>query len=218
MDRELMCILTRDGSKTLYSSIWDEIYHSRNGAITESKHVFIRAGFACAPVASPSILEVGVGTGLNLFMTVLAASDEDATFTYVGLEPDPPSIEKVRACAYFEALGIPEPDWLQPFFSGQTINHNGCSFSLLFKGILEHHPSVKYDVIYFDAFGPATQPWMWTVDVFQHCNHLLAEGGMLVTYCAKGEVGRILKSAGFMVERLSGPPGKREMIRATKGQ
>jgi len=73
-----------------------------------------------------------------------------------------------------------------------------------------------YDVVFFDAFGPPTQPEMWTPAIFQRMFRALKSGGILVTYCAKGQVRRDMQSVGFTVERLPGPPGKREMLRATK--
>ena len=71
-------------------------------------------------------------------------------------------------------------------------------------------------LVYFDGFAPIAQPELWTKEVFENIYLLMASPGVLVTYCSKGGVRRAMQAAGFSVEKLSGPPGKREMIRAVK--
>ena len=219
MLRELR--VTSDGSSTVYVPQWDEHYHSIHGAHQESMCVFIDNGlrfFANKPHLR--ILEIGMGTGLNAFLTIKHKNPE-ATVFYEGLEAYPIEAELWRQLNYvavsaiedravFEA--IHESHWGKPTF----INPK---FELLkHQAKLEDWVPVqgKIDLIYFDAFAPSAQPELWTTTVFEKMYAALDTGGILVTYCAKGSVKRILKAIGFEVQALPGPPRKREMTRAIK--
>ncbi len=207
---------------TLYLPSMDESYHSMNGAVTESKHVFIDSGFRFHPSPEPVIFEVGFGTGLNCLLTASLAEIEKREVVYLSIEKYPLNKELIRKLNYnrfipdgqkklFEA--IHESDWNVP------VRISSC-FTL--HKIHEDFTSQdwelpqKCDIIYFDAFAPDKQPGMWTSEVFSKLNEQTNEGAVLVTYSAKGEVRRKLAATGFQMERLPGPPGKKEMLRGIK--
>jgi len=214
---------TADGSHTLFIPELDEHYHSVNGAIQESTHVFIEAGLNKIPKQHISILEIGFGTGLNALLTLLNAQQSDKRIDYVTLEayPLPGSITSKLNYAdkydpSFQSLftDLHSSKWeamvkTTPYFSLKKIKADFTvfNFSSLDKPI---------DLIYFDAFAPDKQPEMWSQPLFDSLYNITAENGILVTYCAKGVVRRMMQQAGYKVERLPGPPGKREMLRATR--
>ncbi len=227
MERKI--VITGDGSTTIHLPEWDEQYHSKHGAIQEAYHVFIKHGLyhfynSDGVPESPkriSILEIGFGTGLNAFITLLEAEKSDMNIHYVGVEGYPVSMEEINQLNYTETLkSIHEVGLFDKLHSvsweeQQNITPN---FSLKKQKKLFHHIEAdnKYDVIYFDAFGARVQPELWTEVIFQKMYNALKDGGVLVTYSAKGSVRRAMQDVGFTVERLPGPPGKREMLRATK--
>ncbi len=213
---------TNDNSATLYNSELDETYHSRNGAVEESLYVFLKQGFELASTQKHkiNILEIGFGTGLNAILTAQKATTLNVSCDYFSLETFPLSTDLVAQLNYPQFI---KPEFVNqfnlmhqcPWDSWQHINPN---FNLY-----KAHTSVHqfkhnnlFDVIYFDAFGPDKQPDMWTSDVFENLFNHLNQGGIFVTYSAKGEVRRNLKSIGFNVELLPGPPRKRHMLRAIK--
>lgn len=212
---------TADGSYTLYVPELDEHYHSVKGALTESQHIFIEMGLKHSPAPEPRILEIGLGTGLNAFLTLLAAEEMQRKVHYTGIERYPLAEETLRQLDYPGIVGkkheedyyaIHQAPWekeiiLSPWFTLHKI-----------EGDFTRHTFQKgYDIIYFDAFAPEKQPEMWEQALFNTLYNVLNEGGILTTYCAKGIVRRMLQTAGFTVERLPGPPGgKREILRATK--
>lgn len=212
---------TADGSYTLYVPELDEHYHSVKGALTESQHIFIEMGLKHSPAPEPRILEIGLGTGLNAFLTLLAAEEMQRKVHYTGIERYPLAEETLRQLDYPSIVGkkheedyyaIHQAPWeketiLSPWFTLHKI-----------EGDFTRHTFQKgYDTIYFDAFAPEKQPEMWEQALFNTLYNVLNEGGILTTYCAKGVVRRMLQTAGFTVERLPGPPGgKREILRATK--
>ena len=217
-------ITTADGSHSLYIKELKEDYHSVHGAIQESKHVFINAGLqsflTTHPLASTiNILEIGLGTGLNAFLTFIEAEHLAVNINYTAVEAYPVSIDLMEQLNYVKCLNaekyqpaftaIHTSEWEKPvMLSNQFTIHK--IKNKLQEIVLEN----KYSLIYFDAFGPQVQPEMWTEEVFAKLYNALEPSGSLVTYCAKGEVKRILKKVGFSVESLAGPPGKREMVRA----
>ena len=212
---------TADGSYTLYVPELDEHYHSVKGALTESQHVFIDMGLKHSSAACPRILEIGLGTGLNCFLTLLQAEEDQRKVHYTGIERFPLDMDTIRQLDYPSLIGrgheddyfaIHQAAWeeeveLSPWFTLHKVEGDFTRYS--FEG--------GYDLIYFDAFAPEKQPEMWSQSLFDSLYRLLNEGGILTTYCAKGVVRRMLQSAGFTVERLPGPPGgKREILRGTK--
>ena len=212
---------TADGSFTLYVPEMDEHYHSVKGALTESKHIFIEMGLKHSAVNEPHILEIGLGTGLNCFLTFLTSEETCRKVHYTGIERYPLSIDILRQLDYPTLINqghecnyyaIHQAAWgkdvsLSPEFTLHKIEGDFTTYRFE-KG---------YDIIYFDAFAPEKQPEMWEQSLFDSLYHVLNEGGILTTYCAKGVVRRMLQTAGFIVERLPGPPGgKREILRATK--
>jgi tRNA U34 5-methylaminomethyl-2-thiouridine-forming methyltransferase MnmC len=210
-------IETNDGSLSLYVDELDETYHSRHGAVTESLHVFIENGLnQFANNSDVNILEVGFGTGTNCMLTISEALNRKVY--YRALEPKP--LTPIEWSRVIE-LGLPLIDnkFLKAIVSCTSHTKLSESFDLeIIKSTLQEaalEPN-SIDLIYYDAFGPRAQPEMWTVDCFQKLYNCMKTGGILVTYCAKGQVRRDLKSCGFEMERLPGPPGKREMLRATK--
>jgi len=220
MQRIESTIRTGDGSHTLG---WgDEHYHSLHGAVAESTHVFIRAGLEASGKAHVDLLEVGLGTGLNLLLTWVRCLEGKATVDYTSLEPHPVAaevLERLRHCDDLAWPGLHEP-FLTRMTSASEDWHEalgGLRFRKLPTRVQAFSETSAYDVIYFDAFAPRHQPEMWTREVFQRMHDALRPGGLLVTYCAKGAVRRTLQAAGFSVERLPGPPGKRHMLRARKG-
>lgn len=200
----------------------NETYHSTHGAIQESKHVFIKNGLHALNCKNEiKILEVGMGTGLNLLLTALEASKNNLNISYTALEPNPIPKEIVTQLNYTTLLNDPDTKIIFDIIHQNLFDVN---YSLnMHVNLLKHQNTIqsfsgiqKFDLIYFDAFAPQKQPEMWTSDIFIKLRELMSENSILVTYCAKGEVKRTLKSAGFEIESLPGPPGKREMTRATK--
>jgi tRNA U34 5-methylaminomethyl-2-thiouridine-forming methyltransferase MnmC len=208
--REL--VQTADGSFTLFIPEVEETYHSTHGAVQESMHVFIESGMKACDKEVIRILEVGLGTGLNAMLTLQNATTK---IDYSALEPYPLSKEILNE------LAASRSDQFEMKFhvsnAGEWISlQENFSFIRMEVGLEEFSSEEKFDVIYYDAFGPRVEPGLWTLERMQQCFDLLNDGGVLVTYCAKGEVRRNLQAAGFVVERLAGPPGKREMLRGVK--
>lgn len=212
---------TADGSYTLYVPELDEHYHSVKGALTESQHIFIEMGLKHSPAPEPHILEIGLGTGLNAFLTLLAAEEMQRKVYYTGIERYPLAEETLRQLDYPGIIGKKqEEDYYAIHQAAWEKETNLSPWFTLHKieGDFTRHTFQKgYDIIYFDAFAPEKQPEMWEQSLFNTLYNVLNEGGILTTYCAKGVVRRMLQTAGFTVERLPGPPGgKREILRATK--
>lgn len=211
--------LTADGSVTLYVPALDEHYHSVKGARTESQHVFVDMGLAACPAPRPLVLEVGLGTGLNAWLTWMAAERHGRPTRYVGLELHPLPLADVACLHYTDDprfLRLHEAPW------GQEVTLSD-HFSLLKLEADFTAPDIglrlprEVDVVYLDAFAPEKQPDMWTPRQLALLYDCLKPGGLLTTYCAKGAVRRALQAVGFAVERLPGPPGgKREILRARR--
>lgn len=212
---------TADGSNTLYVPELNEHYHSVKGALTESAHIFIQMGLNHAQAANPRVLEIGFGTGLNAFLTLLEAEKSQRTIHFTSIERFPLSEDIVRKLSYPETIA---PEECEKFYALHTAPRNqevkiSPYFTLhKIEGDFTHFSfSEYYDVVYFDAFAPEKQPEMWSQPLFDNLYRQMNPGGILTTYCAKGVVRRMLQAAGFTVERLPGPPGgKREILRATK--
>ncbi|WP_281635643.1 tRNA (5-methylaminomethyl-2-thiouridine)(34)-methyltransferase MnmD [Flavobacterium marginilacus] len=219
MEREI--IRTSDGSTTIHIKDWDECYHSKHGAIQEAKHVFIKNGLALFPDQKVTILEIGFGTGLNAFITFLEAQKLGQTIDYTGAEAYPISDDELKSMNYpkeLKALDNKEIFDKMHAVNWEEKNDLSEKFSLTKrKQFFEDINDVeKFDLIYFDAFGYRVQPELWSADVFNRMFKALKKDSVLVTYAARGVIKRNMIEAGFTVEKLAGPPGKREMFRARK--
>jgi tRNA U34 5-methylaminomethyl-2-thiouridine-forming methyltransferase MnmC len=219
VEREI--IKTLDGSTTIHLKEWDECYHSKHGAIQEAKHVFIKNGLSLFENKAISILEIGFGTGLNAFITFLETTQKPQYIDYVGVEAYPVEPEEVLAMNYVAEL---EADQYKGIFERMhecewnRKTEISANFSLTKRKQFfdEIDDFETFDLIYFDAFGYRVQPELWSTEIFQKMYNSLKPNGVLVTYAARGVVKRSMISVGFTVEKLAGPPGKREMFRATK--
>lgn len=212
---------TADGSYTLYVPELDEHYHSVKGALTESQHIFIDMGLKHSAIIEPRILEIGLGTGLNCFLTLMEAETSQRKVHYTGIERFPLNMEVIQKLDYPSMIGRGhEDDYFaihQAPWGEDTELSPWLTLHKIEGDFTHYHFEKGYDIIYFDAFAPEKQPEMWEQSLFGGLYQTLNEGGILTTYCAKGVVRRMLQSAGFKVERLPGPPGgKREILRATK--
>jgi tRNA U34 5-methylaminomethyl-2-thiouridine-forming methyltransferase MnmC len=221
-------LLTKDGSYTLFNSAIHESYHSQNGALQESLHIFIENGFnqINQSLKEINILEIGFGTGLNAIQTLIKALPHKVKVNYVGVEAYPLSIDLVNRLDYV----LKENDNIKLQFekihscpwNRQTLI-NEC-FSLLkidssfedYLGLENHNINEKFDLVYFDAFSPEKQPELWTKQIFKSIYDRLNKNGLLVTYSSKGIVKQALREAGFEVKRKKGPIGKRHILAAIK--
>ena len=211
---------TADGSNTLYVPEIDESYHSTNGAVQESLHIFINDGFRQCKKETIKVLEIGFGTGLNTFLTLIEAEKENKSVIYTGLEFYPVETDEAVKLNFPELI---EPDKRTQFEALHSCEWNRKvnitrNFALIKQQVdfTKTEFSEKYDVFYFDAFSPEKQPEMWSEKLFEKLYLCADENAILTTYCAKGSVRRAMQSAGFVVERLPGPIGKREILRARK--
>ena len=222
MKREI--VITGDGSTTIHLPDWNEQYHSKHGAIQESYHVFIKHGlhhFCEKSQNSISILEIGFGTGLNAYITLLEAEKLNISLKYCGVEGYPVSMDEINQLNYTKELKPEQKESLFHKLHNVTweLKHEISPNFLIEKQQKLFHEIDdinQFNIIYFDAFGARVQPELWTETIFQKMYDALKINGILVTYAAKGSVRRAMQSVGFTVERLPGPPGKREMLRACK--
>jgi len=209
-----------DGSPTLYSEDFDEPYHSMNGAYTESMHVFIQHGLQAHPVRNIRIFEMGFGTGLNALLSLDEILKSGRTAEYTGLELYPLQEHELNQIDFSPFVSREAAACFLPMHHAGWGSFIPVHPSFLFRkwlgDLLETNGPFEFDLIYFDAFAPAVQPGLWSETVFEKLYRWLSPGGILTTYSAKGDVRRAMTAAGFRVERLAGPPGKREMLRASK--
>ncbi|MCF8309716.1 MAG: tRNA (5-methylaminomethyl-2-thiouridine)(34)-methyltransferase MnmD [Bacteroidales bacterium] len=222
MERKL--ITTSDGSHTIYLPEMEEYFHSHNGAIQESNHVFIQKGFHFIDKAifKVNILEVGFGTGLNALLTLMESKKTGRKVNYVAVEPYPLEKEFYEKLNYGELLDFDkagtylqqmhETKWNFPYYIREDFILNKISYKLEDTTL---KPSV-FQLVYYDAFAPGKQEEMWNKELFKKCYDALQEGGVLVTYSSKGQVKRDLADTGFSVAKIEGAAGKREMLRAIK--
>lgn len=218
----LKLIETADGSHTLLIPEINEQYHSVNGAITESKHVFIDAGFNAYNGESPVVFEVGFGTGLNALLTALESAKTGKITHYYTIEKYPLEKAITEQLNYGTKISeeareiyrkIHDCDWNKNVQISENFILNKINDDLKNADLT---PLAKFNIIYFDAFGPDKQPEMWTFSVFQKIFAQTPDNGIFVTYSAKGEVRRNLSACGYGMERLPGPPGKKQMLRGIK--
>lgn len=223
MDQLLSFALTSDGSKTLFNPLVGEHYHSRHGALQESKHVFLESGLKYFLKGNPgkaSILELGFGTGLNFLVSAEYCHSEMIELEYTGIEAYPLSPDLIYNTDYDDYVSpeiwntftqnykraLKEEIKLSPF----------CKLHIACTELLEFQSARLFDVIYFDAFAAIHQPEMWSEDALAHISAFLRPGGVFVTYAITGNLKRTMKTLGFSIEKAPGAPGKREMLRAVK--
>src|SRR6476661_3291542 len=219
---ELKIVSTADGSKTVYHPIIKENYHSRNGALQESNHVFLNSGLryylADQHVNEIAVLEVGFGTGLNFLLTADFCTGKELVLNYVGIEPFPLDLKLIEETNYQEHVS--DNTW-KSFIRNyndalkNTIYLNDfCSLNVALVELQHFKSNFLFDVIYFDAFAFANQPELWTKEAIEHTLKFLKPGGVFVTYAITGDLKRIMKSLGMKIEKAPGAEGKREMLRA----
>ncbi len=215
MKREI--ITTLDGSTTIRLPEWDECYHSKHGAIQEAYHVFIKNGLSLIEEKSIAILEIGFGTGLNAFITFLESQKKDIVIHYTGVEAYPVAINEALEMNYLTELNVlkfenvyqkmHESIWNQEIEI--DLNFTLTKRKQFFQDIDDKN---KFNLIYFDAFGYRVQPELWSTEIFKNMYDALQENGILVTYAARGVVKRSMQEVDFIVKKVPGPPGKREMM------
>lgn len=215
-------IITEDGSQTIYLPELDEHYHSTHGAVQESVHVYIQAGFLQLTRSEINILEIGFGTGLNVFLTYGYAQKSSQIINYYSIEKFPLSFNEYEKLNYPESIfseyeevfrKIHDSHWnetfeLSPNFWLTKIQADLTEY--------QFDKQRKFDLVYYDAFAPGKQPEMWTDALISKVSGSIATGGILTTYCAKGTVRRAFAASGLSMERLPGPPGKKEILRGKK--
>jgi len=211
--------ITGDGSHTLFDAHTGEHYHSTFGAVTESKHIFIENGISKVEKDSITVFEAGFGTGLNAYITLLWARENKKNVHYTTIELFPVNPDEIPKLNYPEILGgsqelfnaMHKTEW-----GSETLIDEGFLLTRI-KGDIRNIPLMPMqDIVYYDAFSPSVQPELWTENIFGQMNKILNRGGILVSYCVRGTVKQALRSNGFKVKVLAGPPGKRHMLYAVK--
>lgn len=224
MNNHNQLIQSDDGSDTLISSQFGVSYHSTHGALQESITVFLAAGLHYARhnfISNIKVLEMGFGTGLNSLLTLIEAEKYRCPIEYSTLEAYPISPEEADSLNYLKLLKCTS---LSKHFRLMHTSESNCeikmneyfTFKKHLRKIEDFNPSNKYNVVYYDAFAPTTQPELWNEAMMKRIYDMLEDNAVFVSYCAKGSFKRALKAAGFILQSLPGPPGKREMTRALK--
>jgi len=222
MENKLSIVLTADGSNTIFNSEVGENYHSKHGALQESRHVFLKSGLeyflSTHQTNQVSILEVGFGTGLNFLLSADYCTSNKIQLDYTGVEAYPLSEEMIAQTGYDQY--VPGELWRQfiasypqSLINSVQLNTN-CQLQTVHCKLQDFQSERKYDVIYFDAFAAAYQPEMWDEAAISHTIKFLKPGGVFVTYAITGNLKRMIKGLGLKVEKAPGAPGKREMLRA----
>lgn len=217
-------VLTKDGSSTLKINSLKETYHSLHGAVTESEFVYVNNGlhFWCEtnPDSNPIILEMGYGTGLLTYLSFLNHLKTKIKIEYTSIEAYPLSLEELARLNYTRFFELQSDLSFLEFskLPWEIVHQLSPTFSLQKQKVFFEKFKSKnvFDIIYYDAFGAHAQPDLWEKKWMEKCFDLLNSGGVWVSFCAKGTVRRALQEVGFEVDRLPGPPGKREMLRAVK--
>ena len=215
-------ILTADGSHTVEVPDMQVTYHSRHGAVQESMHVFLRAGLDEARQRFPgeelAVFETGFGSGLNALLTAMEAGKAPLRILYTAVEAFPLNAEEVRLLNYGKELG--EEDLFGKLHDApwdeEAVIHSAFTLLKVRGRLQDFTPGHRFHLVYYDAFAPSAQPELWTEAIFRQLYGMLHPDGILTTYCSKGDVRRALQAAGFIVTKLPGPPGKREMVRANR--
>lgn len=222
--------LTKDGSHTLFNAQINESYHSTNGALQESLHVFIEAGLKAQLEKNVNnriqILELGFGTGLNAILSYIECNKQQVDCDYTGIEAFPLDLPLIEQLNYTDWMNEDEKDIFNQIHTSEWNKKNDLNTQISLQKFhskiedIAKHPLSKmtnhFDLVYMDAFDPAKQPELWTIDIFTTLYQIMKDGASLVTYSSKGDVKRAMRAAGFKVERLPGPIGKRHMLRGKK--
>ncbi len=226
MDNNLIIVQTEDGSNTIFNALVGENYHSKHGALQESKHVFLESGLKHyldkLTIGSPhiSILEVGFGTGLNFLLSADYCTDHKINLDYIGIEAFPVDEQMINETGYHQF--ILKETWaafIQNYMqamNGKTILNQYCHLQIAVNKLVDFEINKQFDIIYYDAFAATNQPEMWNELAIAHTIKFLKPGGLFVTYAITGNLKRILKSLNCAIEKAPGAPGKREMLRAIK--
>ena len=215
-------IETADGSNTIYNDVIGENYHSKHGALQESKHVFIEAGLKLAmeDLEHISVLEVGFGTGLNFLLSVESCIEAQKKLNFVSLEAFPLPLELIKKTGYDKYVSA--EIWKQFIgnyeraLTAEQFVSADCSLQVITTKLEDFSTELRFDLIYYDAFSVQHQPEMWTDEIITKVCSFLKPGGIFVTYAITGKLKRALKSNGMNIEKLPGAPGKREMLRGIK--
>ena len=212
--------ITADGSHTLFVPGMNEHYHSHFGALTESRHIFINAGLASLKGDSAAVIEAGFGTGLNALLTAIYAEEHKIKVSYTSLEKYPLDPSIIRQLNYGSLTGVHGNNLFGAIHAAPwgEVSQVTEWFTLhkIMTDLTAEGPEGLYDIVYFDAFGPDKQPEMWSEEVMQRIAAVTHTGSVFVTYSAKGTLKRTLRSLGFEVNLLPGPPGKRVITRAVR--
>lgn len=211
---------TDDGSQTIHSEQFNENYHSTFGALSESKHVFIEAGLNYSKLKSISIFEVGFGTGLNAILTYIEGKKRNLKINYTAIELYPVNIKQIGDLNYHQFFQKSDYNKFALMHSTEWNKKvdiaSHFTLTKIKSDLTNFNMSGNYDIIYFDAFSPGTQPEMWSFEIFKKIYDSTNQNGILTTYSSKGLVKNNLRSAGFKITRLPGPKGKHHIIRAEK--
>ena len=226
MERKI--IYTKDGSHSISVPEMDVTYHSIHGAVQESRHVFIGAGLlkvsdapAVGGTSDTRIFEMGFGSGLNALLTLIESEKSGERIYYESIDLFPIDIDEAKRLNYCDILmrndlqemfeRLHECEW-----GKEIVISPNFVFKKIQADLLSFQPSGNFHIIFFDAFDPRAQPQLWTEQIFKRMHDILVSGGILTTYSSKGAVRRAMQSAGFRVEKIPGPAGKREIVRAFK--
>lgn len=219
---EKVFMITTDGSTTIYLPEMDEHYHSVHGAVQESLHIYIEQGLLQTTKKELSVLEIGFGTGLNAYLTYCFAQKNSISLHYISLEKFPLNESEFCRLNYpnnifpeysFIFNQMHQVDWDKLIEIPKDFKFKKIHTDLL---TFQFNEVPQYDLVYYDAFAPGKQPEMWTDQILNKVAATVKAGGILVTYCAKGTVRRALSDAGFIMERIPGPTGKKEILRGKK--
>jgi tRNA U34 5-methylaminomethyl-2-thiouridine-forming methyltransferase MnmC len=222
MNHELTLVKTADGSNTIYNPQVGENYHSINGALQESRHVFLNAGLQYFldnnPVKQVAVLEVGFGTGLNFLLTADFCTTNKIELNYTGIEAYPLSDQLMSSTGFDQyvttAIWSSLLNNYQSALITPTVLNPYCKLQIAGCELMKFQSDERFDVIYFDAFAAAYQPEMWNEEAIGHTVSFLKPGGIFVTYAITGNLKRMLKDLGFQIQKIPGAAGKREMLRA----
>ncbi|HEX7367126.1 MAG TPA: tRNA (5-methylaminomethyl-2-thiouridine)(34)-methyltransferase MnmD [Pelobium sp.] len=223
-ETQLSVVTTADGSNTLYHPIIKENYHSKNGALQESNHVFLSSGLryylADKSYTEVAVLEIGFGTGLNFLLTQDYCTAKEINLSYVGLEAFPLDLKLIEKTNYQNFVSVNTwasftANYLNSINNETSLNEY-CNLKIEHLNAEDYRSALKFDIVYFDAFASSNQPELWTKEFITQIVNYLKPGGVFVTYAITGDLKRTMKALGMQVEKAPGAAGKREMLRAVK--